>query len=108
MAAGLATLELLDDPDFYPSLFERTQSLAEGLAERARASGLPLAVNHVGSMFGLFFTEAARVTNYQQVMACDLERFNRFFHAMLARSEERRVGKARRCRGSRQPAKRKR
>lgn len=85
MAAGLATLELLDDPDFYPSLFERTQSLAEGLAERARASGLPLAVNHVGSMFGLFFTEAARVTNYQQVMACDLERFNRFFHAMLAR-----------------------
>ena len=34
-------------------------------------------------MFGLFFTEDSEVTNYQQVMACDTERFNRFFHGML-------------------------
>lgn len=83
MAAGLATLELLDDPDFYPTLFARTQQLTEGLRERAASCNIPLVTNHVGSMFGLFFTNAPAVTNYQHVMACDLERFNRFFHHML-------------------------
>ena len=39
--------------------------------------------NHTGTMFGGFFTEASSVSNYEQVMACDTERFNRFFHAML-------------------------
>ena len=39
--------------------------------------------NHVGSMWGLFFTEEKQITNYQQVMACDTARFNRFFHGML-------------------------
>ncbi|PCH50104.1 MAG: aspartate aminotransferase family protein, partial [Cellvibrionales bacterium] len=39
--------------------------------------------NHVGSMFGLFFTENAAVTNFEQVMACDTERFKHFFHGML-------------------------
>jgi glutamate-1-semialdehyde 2,1-aminomutase len=34
-------------------------------------------------MFGLFFTAEAAVTSYRQVMACDVERFRRFFHAML-------------------------
>jgi glutamate-1-semialdehyde 2,1-aminomutase len=35
-------------------------------------------------MFGLFFTDTAPVTGYAQVMACDVERFKRFYHAMLA------------------------
>ena len=39
--------------------------------------------NHVGSMFGVFFTEEPTVSNYQQVMACDTRRFSRFFHGML-------------------------
>ena len=36
-------------------------------------------------MFGGFFTDAGQVSNYQQVMSCDTERFNRFFHGMLER-----------------------
>lgn len=41
-------------------------------------------MNYVGGMFGIFFTEQKTVSSYQAVMACDTEKFNRFFHAMLA------------------------
>jgi glutamate-1-semialdehyde 2,1-aminomutase len=46
---------------------------------------VPLAVNRVGSMFGLFFTGADKVTRFDDVAACDGDRFRRFFHAMLER-----------------------
>jgi len=52
--------------------------------ERARAAGIGLATNQVGAMFGLFFTEAPAVTCFAEVMACDQQRFARFFHGMLA------------------------
>jgi len=84
MAAGLATLELVARPGFHDTLFANTQRLVRGLGERAEAAGIPFATNHVGSMFGLFFTTADSVTNYPQVMACDSRRFGRFFHGMLA------------------------
>lgn len=84
MAAGLATLALLDAPDFYTQLEQRTRQLADGLRDVARHVGIALTANHVCGMFGLFFTEALQVTNYAQVMACDVERFKRFFHGMLA------------------------
>lgn len=83
MAAGLATLEQVSRPGFHQPLFDRTQQLVEGLQARADAAGIPFTTNHVGSMFGVFFTDAQQVTNYQQVMACDTARFSRFFHAML-------------------------
>ncbi len=83
MAAGLATLDLISTPGFYQPLFQRTEQLVAGLEREAAAAGIPLTTNHVGSMFGFFFTDETRVTNYQQVMACDTERFNRFFHLML-------------------------
>ena len=54
-----------------------------GLREAARAAGVPLATNHVCGMFGLFFTDAARVTSYAEATTCDVERFKRFFHGML-------------------------
>jgi len=85
LAAGLATLEALAEPGLYERLFARTRELVEGLRAAAASAGVALAVNQVGSMFGLFFTEAAEVTNFREVMACDTERFNRFFHAMLGR-----------------------
>jgi len=83
MAAGLATLDLISTPGFYPPLFQRTEQLVAGLEREAAAAGISLTTNHVGSMFGFFFTDETRVTNYRQVMACDTERFNRFFHLML-------------------------
>ncbi|MDE2461935.1 MAG: aminotransferase class III-fold pyridoxal phosphate-dependent enzyme, partial [Gammaproteobacteria bacterium] len=83
MTAGLATLALLDDPKFYENLESRTRQLADGLRRAAEGAGVPFTVNQVCGMFGLFFTEARQVTNYSQVMACDTERFKRFFHSML-------------------------
>ncbi len=85
MAAGIATLDKLCAPGFYQALFEHTQLLVDGLRERARAAGINFTTNHVGSMFGIFFTDNPEVSNFQQVMACDTDRFNRFFHGMLER-----------------------
>jgi glutamate-1-semialdehyde 2,1-aminomutase len=46
---------------------------------------VPLATESVGGMFGLFFTDNDRVSSFAEVMACDSERFSRFFHGMLER-----------------------
>lgn len=84
MAAGLATLELIDAPGFYESLGARTTELTEGLAAAATEADIPLAVEHAGGMFGFVFTDDAPVRSYRQVAAADVPRFRRFFHGMLA------------------------
>jgi glutamate-1-semialdehyde 2,1-aminomutase len=83
MAAGLKTLELLSAPGFHDRLGATAASLCDGLKERAQAAGIPLTTNQVGGMFGFFFTEADSVSNFAQVSACDIERFQKFFHGML-------------------------
>ncbi len=85
MAAGLKTLELLEQKDFYKNISARTTQLVEGLQKLADEAGIPFTTNHVGSMFGFFFTTEPKVTNFKQVMACDIPRFNKFFHGMLKR-----------------------
>lgn len=84
MAAGLATLEALSRPGFHEALRATTRRLVEGLEAAARDAGVAFTTNHVCGMFGLFFSPDAPVTRYDQVMACDVARFQRFFHAMLA------------------------
>lgn len=88
MAAGLAQLDAIQQPGFYQPLFDKTTALCTGLEKAAKSAGVPLVTNHVGTMFGAFFVddnfaEGDRITNYQQVMNCKTERFNRFFHHML-------------------------
>lgn len=83
MAAGLATLEHVLQPGFHDPLFQYTRELMAGMQQLADSAGIPFTTNAVGTMFGVFFTEAPEVTNYQQVMACDTERFGRFFHLLL-------------------------
>jgi len=83
MTAGLTTLNLLSTPGFHDRLFENTETLVKGLRQRAEAAGIAMTSNHVGSMFGIFFTDENQVNNYQQVMACDSARFGKFFHLML-------------------------
>ncbi|MFA0810932.1 glutamate-1-semialdehyde 2,1-aminomutase [Microbulbifer epialgicus] len=83
MVAGLETLRLVEESDFYKPLVARTDRLVEGILAAGKAAGIPVTANKVGSMFGFFFTEESKVTNYQQVMACNNERFNHFFHGML-------------------------
>ena len=83
MAAGLATLRLLADHKLYADLEQTTRTLLEGLRAAAKAAGVPFTTTQAGSMFGLFFSAAAEIRTYAQVMACDVARFRRFFHAML-------------------------
>jgi glutamate-1-semialdehyde 2,1-aminomutase len=83
MAAGLAQMEAIQQEGFYQPLFDKTTTLCAGLEKIANETGIPFTTNHVGSMFGGFFTEQQTITNYQQVMDCNTERFNQFFHGML-------------------------
>ncbi|RUM53693.1 MAG: glutamate-1-semialdehyde-2,1-aminomutase [Methylococcus sp.] len=83
MAAGLETLELISAPEFYEKLARMTGMLAEGMIERASAAGVPLVSNQVGGMFGLFFSSAHTVWDFDGAMNCNQGIFRKFFHGML-------------------------
>jgi glutamate-1-semialdehyde 2,1-aminomutase len=83
MAAGLKTLELIDNDAFWTDLTARTKRLVDGLAAAAADAGIPVSVECEGGMFGLVFTDQGPVRSYAQVAAADVERFKAFFHGML-------------------------
>lgn len=83
MAAGLATLQVLERPGFYDSLGKRTDTLVAGLAEIARSSGVPLSVEATGGMFGFVFSDDGPIRRFSQVAAADTDMFRRFFLGML-------------------------
>jgi len=82
VAAGMATLKLVQAPGFYENLTKRTQSLCDGLTAAAKEAGQVFSAQAVGGMFGLYF-RATPPQSYAEVMECDKDKFNRFFHAML-------------------------
>jgi len=83
VAAGLATLKLVDTPEFQPRIEATTRALVEGLAAQAKRAGVAFSAQCIGSMFGLYF-RATPPTSFAEVMQCDAPRFNRFFQVMLA------------------------
>ncbi len=83
MAAGLATLDLVSAVDFHAQLARKTERLIAGILRAARNAQTPMTANSVCGMFGLFFTDADRVTRFSQVTQCDVAYFRRFYHAML-------------------------
>lgn len=87
MAGGLATLEILAEPGTYETLEERSDQLARGIAAAAEDNHVPLVVNRVGSMIGLYFVKekGQPVTNFADALAADNQKFAKFFHAMLER-----------------------
>ncbi|MFZ1548732.1 MAG: glutamate-1-semialdehyde 2,1-aminomutase [Candidatus Nitrotoga sp.] len=82
VAAGLATLDLVQQPDFYEHLSVLARQLTEGLEQAAKYHGVEFSAQSIGGMFGLYF-RATPPTSYAEVMTCDKEAFNCFFHAML-------------------------
>lgn len=84
VAAGLATLSLVREPGFFERLSATTEKLVQGLTDAAQQTGVAFSGTSLGGMFGIFFSAAVPI-DYAQVMACDRERFSRFFHAMLKR-----------------------
>ncbi|HEY6527170.1 MAG TPA: glutamate-1-semialdehyde 2,1-aminomutase [Cellvibrionaceae bacterium] len=83
MAAGLACLKKISQPDFYQPLFQRTTDLVNGLQTIANETGIPFTTNHCGTLWGGFFTNDNSVSTYKQVISCNTARFNQFFHGML-------------------------
>ena len=82
VAAGRATLALTEDAAFYETLARTARALTDGLANAAKAAGVAFSAQAIGGMFGIYFAPAIP-GSYEDVMACDKARFNRFFHAML-------------------------
>jgi glutamate-1-semialdehyde 2,1-aminomutase len=83
VAAGLATLKLVQAPGFFAGVAAATQALCEGLTRAARSAGVGFCAQSAGAMFGIYFRETPPAT-YAEVLQSDRDAFNRFFHAMLA------------------------
>jgi glutamate-1-semialdehyde 2,1-aminomutase len=84
VAAGLATLKLVDTPGFQAKVEATARALVQGLAAAAKSAGVAFSAQSIGSMFGLYF-RATPPASFAEVMQCDAKRFNRFFHEMLRR-----------------------
>ena len=82
VAAGLATLKLIQAPGFYSSLTAQTAKLVAGFTAAAKAANIAFSANSVGGMFGMYFA-AEKPLSYTEMMKCDTAKFNAFFHAML-------------------------
>ena len=84
VSAGLATLKEVLRPGFFDKLGATTRSLAQGLEREAGEAGIAFSTAALGGMFGVFFRKTPPAS-FAEVLQCDREAFNRFFHAMLER-----------------------
>ena len=85
MAAGIATLDAIAaTPNAYAQLDARGAQLERGLNEAARAAKIPVAINRVGSLLTMFFTQSP-VTNYESAKTSDTKQYARFFQGMIER-----------------------
>lgn len=82
MAAGLATLHVLDRPGVWERAERWAASAADLITSRAASAGVPVTVQRAGTMFTPFFT-GGPVRNYAEARQCDREAYAAFFHAML-------------------------
>jgi glutamate-1-semialdehyde 2,1-aminomutase len=82
MAAGGATLEILRSAETYARLEELGALLEEEIRQVFKRHGLGCALNRLGSLFTIFFTDR-EVSSYRDVMSCDLARFAAFYQRLL-------------------------
>lgn len=83
-AAGLTTLEILEQPGVLDGVSRALTVLGEGMESIAKESGIPVTLTQVGAMGGMFFHEGP-VENYQQALKCNTDRYANFFQGMLGR-----------------------
>jgi len=84
VAAGLATLALLQGDGPYQELEARGALLESGILAAAQKSGVPVQVNRLGSMLTVYLTESP-VTDYPTAMTADRTRFAALHHDLLRR-----------------------
>ncbi len=85
MAAGLATLNVLQQPGVWPALTERARRLTDGIGAAARAAGVSIAQTRVGTMFSLFFNDGETPRCWDDVKQADTKQYARWFWEMAAR-----------------------
>jgi glutamate-1-semialdehyde 2,1-aminomutase len=83
MAAGIATLKLLEKKSIYEKLAENTAIFQASIQQAAEAASIPVVVNAVCGMLSIFFTQEKEVSNFSQVCGCDTDRFSQLFHYLL-------------------------
>mgnify|MGYP000310639742 FL=1 len=84
MASGLAMLTALEeDKSFYKNLGRRAEYLVKGIISEAKARDIQMTSNCVGGMFGMFFSNEEKVTNFSQASSCNIELFKKFFQEMI-------------------------
>ena len=83
MAAGVAVLEALADGSVYKKIDALGQALADGLAKAAKAAGVAVQLQRIGSMSCCYFTDTP-VHNMAEAMDSDRDRFGKYFHGMMA------------------------
>jgi len=83
MAAGLKTMQLISQDGFYDELAAKVEHLVNGIMTAAKDANIPMTENHIGGMFGFFFTDIPHVVNFAQTSACNIERFKKFYNGML-------------------------
>ncbi|MFD1132008.1 glutamate-1-semialdehyde 2,1-aminomutase [Psychrobacter sanguinis] len=88
MRAGIAMFEDLTQPGFYKGVADKVTYLVNGIQDAAEKHGIELRSTKLGGMFGLFFVKDKATgvpQNFDEVTACDMDKFNTFFHGMLER-----------------------
>lgn len=85
MSAGIATLTLLKQPDFYQHLTTKTNMLVNQLKDKANQYNLPIVINHVTGLFTIFFTSLEKVTSFEDAMTTQSDQFLKFYHALLSK-----------------------
>lgn len=82
MNAGIVTLKILSEKNFYTQLEDKSERLCHGIAEKIKKHGIKASLTRAGSIFTIFFRDIPP-TNYQEVCQCDMKKFSRFFNLLL-------------------------
>lgn len=85
MAAGAAQLKyLLENPNIYQELNQRTKKLTDGIAQASKEAEIPVVIKAIGSIFSLAFYNSM-ITNHQEALQVNTDMFGRWFVGMLSR-----------------------
>ncbi|MDR1159733.1 MAG: glutamate-1-semialdehyde 2,1-aminomutase [Syntrophomonadaceae bacterium] len=82
MAAGAAGLQMLKAGGFYEKMAEKTQLYIKELKNLFVKRKMPVVINHIGSMFTVFFSDKY-INNYQSAVSCDTVKFADYFRCLL-------------------------
>ncbi|MCA0931177.1 glutamate-1-semialdehyde 2,1-aminomutase [Lutimonas saemankumensis] len=82
MACGIATLKELKRRNPYRKFKKNAAKIKDILLKAAKKHGVPLQVNHFGSMINPFFTDK-EVIDFETAQTCDTESFKVFFWQMM-------------------------